>query len=156
MMMRAVFSIALLALPATLVSASDPAASKPLLDLAALIRTHGFVNPSFVQPADEPVVGDAAAPAADAAPAAEVSVVESTVATDAPPAEAVSEPVAEGDAAASEDSAAIADGDCCGPTVTRYYYVKPKRKVLQGGLIDEVIELEQRKNAWLKRNLLGR
>lgn len=149
MMMRAVFAIALLALPVSLVSAKDPAASKPLLDLAALIRTHGFVNPSFVQPADEPVVGDAAAPAASAAPA-EVSIVESTPADGAP-----IEPAPEAVAAEGTDAVA-ADGSCCGHQHTHYYYAKPQRKIGQGGLVDDVIELERKKNAWLKRTFLGR
>jgi hypothetical protein len=148
MMMRTVFSLTLLILPVSMAIAADQVTKKSEADLAMLIRSHGFVNPALVQDADEPTVGEIASAAEAAteetpvAPAAE-DIVES---------HSVPMPVADD---------AIEDGDSHGGFVApirhqHHHYSAPQRRSSRGGVFSELMELERRKNAWLKRTFLGR
>jgi len=144
-MMRTVFSLSLLILPVSMVAAADKVASKSKADLAVLVRTHGFVNPLLVQNADEPAASEAVAPeeaiAQPEAPAGE-AIVESSAA-----------PVPMADEAMSTtQEEAVYEA----PIRHHHHYSAPQRRSSRGGVFSELIELERRKNAWLKRTFLGR
>lgn len=139
MMMRTVFSLCLLILPISFVSAADKNRSKSELDLATLVRTHGFVNPALVQNADEATVGETIAEASLA-------------------------PVAMPDDAMPDDLMPHSEGDSDGEGgfvapirhQQQQRYSTPQRRSSRGGVFSELMELERRKNAWLKRTFLGR
>lgn len=148
-MMRTVFSLSLLILPISFVSAADTKISKPELDLATLVRTHGFVNPTLVQTADEATVGEAVA-AQEAAPAPVAEVQPSEVIVDSSV-----QPVPMAD-----DAMPQAQGEIVYEAPIRHqhhhHYSAPQRRSSRGGVFSELMELERRKNAWLKRTFLGR
>jgi hypothetical protein len=149
MMMRTVFSLSLLILPVSMTAAADNVAIKSDADLAALVRTHGFVNPTLVQSADEATVGEAVA-AQDVA----AQDVAAQPAAEAPVGEAVVEspvPMAENAMPASEGEVVYE-----APVRHHHHYSAPQRRSSRGGLFSELIELERRKNAWLKRTFFGR
>lgn len=146
--MRTVFSLGLLILPASMAAATDQAASESVADLAVLVRNHGFVKPSLVQNADEATVGEIAAAAeavAEEAPAA-------------PVAEAVAEPSI-APVPMADDAMPAGEGEVGYAAPIRnphYHYSAPQRRSSRGGVFSELIELERRKNAWLKRTFFGR
>jgi hypothetical protein len=148
MMMRTVFSLSLLILPVSMVVGAEQAATKSDADFATLVRNHGFVNPALVQNADEATVGESAAAVqeaveeASAAPAAEA-----TVESPAAPM-----PVADS-AVPTVDSES---GYQAPIRHQHHHYSAPQRRSSRGGVFSELMELERRKNAWLKRTFLGR
>jgi hypothetical protein len=153
MMMRTVFSLSLLILPISMVGAADQASLKSEADLATLIRSHGFVNTTLVQKADEATVGEIAA-AAEAAPHPETPLaVADSVATG----EVIVEPSPMPEAMA-DDGHMQTEGESGfeAPIRQPHYHSAPQRRSSKGGLFSELMELERRKNAWLKRTFLGR
>ena len=158
-MMRTVFSLGLLILPGAFVSAADQKSSKPELNLATLVRTHGFVNTALVQDADEATVGEVAAakeavtqevaPVVPAAPVAEGNsgevIVESSIS-----------PVPMADDALPQSEGEIVYEAPIRNQTHQHHYTAPKRQSSRGGVFSELMELERRKNAWLKRTFLGR
>lgn len=136
MMMRTVFSLGLTILSISVVSAADPERSKPELDLAALVRTHGFVKPALVQDADEATVGEA--------------VVESSISP---------VPMAD-DALPQNGGENVYEAPIRNPhhqlQHQHHRSTAPQRRPASGGVLSELMELERRKNAWLKRTFLGR
>ncbi len=154
MMMRTVFSLSLLILPISMVAAADQASLKSEADLAKLIRSHGFVNTTLVQEADEATVGEVAAAATEAAPQPETPlVVADSVATGeviVEPSPMPEEMADDGDVHTEDESGFQA------PIRQPHYHSAPQRRPSKGGLFSELMELERRKNAWLKRTFLGR
>lgn len=135
-MMRTVFSLGLLILSVSFTSAADQNSSKPELDLATLVRTHGFVNPALVQDAEEATVGEV--------------LVESSIS-----------PVPMADDAMPQSEGEIVyeapiRNQLHQPQHQHHRYTAPQRRSSSGGVLSELIELERRKNAWLKRTFLGR
>lgn len=111
---------------------------------------------SVLVKADAPVADAVAGPApvleAKAEEAAEVGA-DSVIASEAAPAEGSAAPaadasvageIAEADAAIVESSAPVS-----------YRTVRPSRRA-NNGLVGELIELERRKNAWIRKNIFGR
>jgi len=134
MMMRTVFSLILLILPISVASAAEPESGKPEFDLAALVRTHGFVKPALVQDADEATVDEV--------------VDESSIS-----------PVPMADDASPQDEAEIVYEAPIRNQQHQHQYhhsTAPQRRASSGGVFSELMELERRKNAWLKRTFLGR
>ncbi|HBJ34640.1 MAG TPA: hypothetical protein DDZ51_07735 [Planctomycetaceae bacterium] len=133
-----------------MVIANDQATSKTDADFAMLVRNHGFVNPSLIQNADEVTVGEIAAAAdaiveeAPAAPAAEAIVESSDV------------PVPMADDAMPEGTVDSEGGYEAPIRQQHHHYSAPQRRSSRGGVFSELMELERRKNAWLKRTFLGR
>lgn len=147
MMMRTVFSLTILILSVSMASAADPIHGQSEADLATLIRNHGFVNTVVIKQVDDAIVD--ATPIADDAvsPAADHDADHATGSAD----DAIH------DSQADDDHA---DGGYEAPIVQsqgqsqRYY--APQRRAPRGGVLSELIELERRKNAWLKRTFFGR
>jgi hypothetical protein len=138
MMMRTVFTVGLTLISISFASATDLPGSQSEADFALLVRNHGFVAPALPQ--------------------------EAGVAIDAVE-EAVAEPVAE-QAIVESESAAIAVVEDAAPIVEDGYEAPiinhqhrnfvPQRRPQRGGVFSELIELERRKNAWLKKTFFGR
>jgi hypothetical protein len=136
MMIRTVFSLGLLILSISFASAADPKSSNPDLDLATLVRTHGFVKPAMVQDADEATVDEVLV---------ESSISPVPMADDALP-QSEGEIVYEAPIRNPQHQ----------PQHQHHHSTAPQRRSSSGGVLSELIELERRKNAWLKRTFLGR
>lgn len=162
-MMRTVFSLSLLILPVSMVIGAEQTATKSGDDFAALVRNHGFVSAALVQSADEATVGEIAAAVETAVEEASVVPAAEVPAGDVPVAEvpagdvvvdssAVPVPMAD-DAMPASDS----EGGYEAPIRHQHHhYSAPQRRSSRGGVFSELMELERRKNAWLKRTFLGR
>ncbi len=153
MMMRTVFSLSLLILPVSMVVAADQTTSNSEGDFATLVRNHGFVSPALVQNADEATVGEIAATVETAVEEASVVPADESYAGDVVvDSSAVPVPMAD-DAMPASDS----EGGYEAPIRHQHHhYSAPQRRSSRGGVFSELMELERRKNAWLKRTFLGR
>lgn len=138
--MRTVFSVGLTLVSISVTSATDLPAKGSELDFAMLVRNHGFVAPALPQEAsDAGEVGQAAV----AETVAEQASVESETAA----------------IAVAEETAPAVEGGYEAPIIHHQHQHRnaaPQRRVQRGGVLGELIELERRKNAWLKKTFFGR
>jgi hypothetical protein len=115
---------------------------------------------SVLVKADAPVADAVAGPApvleAKAEEAAEVGA-DSVIESEAAPAEGSAAPAADASADAPVDGE-VAEADAAGvesSAPVSYRTVRPSRRA-NNGLVGELIELERRKNAWIRKNIFGR
>lgn len=123
--------------------ARHPFVSDPIADTPSVL-----VKAQAPTDAAAAAVGDAAA-AADATAAAVAEVGADAVV-------ASPEPAVEG-AVAAEDGSVISDAGVVPATESDVVYrtVRPSRRSSKG-FVGELIELERRKNAWIRKNIFGR
>jgi len=164
MMIRTVFTASLMLLPLAMATADDNLnldneAQSVAVPAEATEATAAVVQAVADDPASQEA--DAAAPTAEApvaeAPVAEAPVAETAVA-DANVAENSVVEAATGypQSIASDESAVIAsETSPAAPVKYHRHYSAPSQRS-SGGVFSELIELERRKNAWLKRTFLGR
>jgi hypothetical protein len=126
-----ILALSFLALIPTLASAAGPSGNRPVIDVAQLVQTQGLGESGLSHAADNAIIDEAVEQAESA-----------DVAGDAVT------PIAE--PAAGYPEPAVHDA----PVVNQRYYSAPRRKQ-SGGVFSELMELERRKNAWLKRTFLG-
>jgi hypothetical protein len=126
-MIRTLFTLSFLAIVPTVAIAAGAGGDRPVIDVAKLVHAQGFGESGLVQAADDVVVEEAVEPTENTDIAAD----------SASPAAAYPEP-------AQYDA----------PAVNPRYHSAPRRKQ-SGGIFSELMELERRKNAWLKRTFLG-
>jgi len=128
-MIRTLFTLSFLVFVPTVAFAVGAGGDRPVIDVAQLVQAQGLGESGLVQAADEVVVDEAAEQTVNAYIAADSA---------SPVAGGYPEPARYDDA----------------PVVNQRYYSAPRRKQ-SGGVFSELMELERRKNAWLKRTFLG-
>lgn len=130
MMIRTLFTLSFLALVPAVAFAAGAGGDRSVIDVTQLVQTQGLGESGLVQAADDEMVEEAVQDNADFA-------ADSTSPAAEPAVGGYPEP-------AQYDA----------PVVNQRYYSAPRRKQ-SGGVFSELMELERRKNAWLKRTFLG-
>jgi len=130
MMIRTLFTLSFLALVPAVAFAAGAGGDRPVIDVTQLVQTQGLGESGLVQAADDEMVEEAVQDNAD-------------IATDSA-----------SPAAKPADGGYPEPAQYDAPVVNQRYYSAPRRKQ-SGGVFSELMELERRKNAWLKRTFLG-
>ena len=132
MMIRTLLTLSFSALVPAVAFAVGAGGDRPVIDVAQLVHAQGLGESGLVKAADDVVVEEAVEPTEN-----------TDIAADS--ASPAAEPAAAGYPEPAQYDA---------PVVNQRYHAAPRRKQ-SGGIFSELMELERRKNAWLKRTFLG-